>query len=108
MGCLQARELAKYAARIGLMMLLMELLTHTLYINSFMRFKLWTRTDAGLAQRFTPVAMAALSFYKLIFLWFKFTIIWRVARIFALADGIDPPENMLRCALKWPSRTAEC
>merc|ERR1711862_514903 len=29
-------------------------------------------------------------------MWLKFTVIWRIARAWALADGIDPPENMRR------------
>ena len=27
----------------------------------------------------------------------QFTVIWRFFRLCALAEGIDPPENMTRC-----------
>eukprot|EP00927_Polykrikos_kofoidii_P079934 TRINITY_DN76785_c0_g1_i1.p1 TRINITY_DN76785_c0_g1~~TRINITY_DN76785_c0_g1_i1.p1 ORF type:complete len:622 (-),score=47.26 TRINITY_DN76785_c0_g1_i1:26-1840(-) len=36
-------------------------------------------------------------FLTLHMMWLKFGIIWRVARAWALADGVDPPENMRRC-----------
>eukprot|EP00931_Biecheleriopsis_adriatica_P121491 TRINITY_DN96571_c0_g1_i1.p1 TRINITY_DN96571_c0_g1~~TRINITY_DN96571_c0_g1_i1.p1 ORF type:complete len:848 (+),score=118.60 TRINITY_DN96571_c0_g1_i1:156-2546(+) len=37
------------------------------------------------------------SFWSLKGLWFKFLVIWRFARGWALADGVAPPENMERC-----------
>ena len=30
-------------------------------------------------------------------MWLKFLLIWRFFRLVALIDGIDAPENMLRC-----------
>ncbi len=29
--------------------------------------------------------------------WYKLLIPWRFFRLWALLDGIDPPENMVRC-----------
>jgi hypothetical protein len=101
---LQRRTLALYAARLALALLLLELLTHTVYANAFARFHLWTRLPAAESHRtYHGGVMAAMAFYKLMFLWLKFVVIWRVARFFALLDGIDPPENMLRCAASWPA-----
>eukprot|EP00930_Biecheleria_cincta_P048995 TRINITY_DN34238_c0_g1_i1.p1 TRINITY_DN34238_c0_g1~~TRINITY_DN34238_c0_g1_i1.p1 ORF type:complete len:774 (+),score=109.64 TRINITY_DN34238_c0_g1_i1:70-2391(+) len=37
------------------------------------------------------------SFWSLKWLWFKFLVIWRFARGWALLDGVVPPENMERC-----------
>ena len=34
---------------------------------------------------------------ELIFLWFKFLLIWRIPRAWALLDGVEAPENMNRC-----------
>jgi D-alanyl-lipoteichoic acid acyltransferase DltB (MBOAT superfamily) len=41
--------------------------------------------------------MSHVSFCALIGVWFKFLLVWRYARLIALCDGIDPPENMKRC-----------
>merc|ERR1719515_363009 len=38
----------------------------------------------------------AMSFLVLAFMWAKFTVIWGIARFFALLDGVAPPENMRR------------
>ena len=41
--------------------------------------------------------MAAGAYIMLKMMWIKFLLIWRFFRLWALADGVDPPENMLRC-----------
>jgi hypothetical protein len=94
-ACPQVASLGFYGIRLLFSLLLLEILTHTLYVNSFARFKPWG--SLGNAA-FPPLALASIAFFKLIFLWLKFLVIWRVARFFALADGVDPPENMLRYA----------
>jgi protein-cysteine N-palmitoyltransferase HHAT len=38
-----------------------------------------------------------LSLYALAFIWFKYLIIWRVARATAMFDGVEVYENMNRC-----------
>jgi protein-cysteine N-palmitoyltransferase HHAT len=30
-------------------------------------------------------------------MWLKFLLIWRFFRLWALADGVLPPENQVRC-----------
>lgn len=108
-GRLQGRALLLFAGRIALALLLLEALTHTLYVNALTRFRAWDRVPAAAgAALFDGRAMAALAFYKLIFLWLKFLVVWRVARLFALADGVDPPENMLRNAPAHPCSPAVC
>mmetsp|Transcript_61302 Transcript_61302/g.189856 ORF Transcript_61302/g.189856 Transcript_61302/m.189856 type:complete len:746 (+) Transcript_61302:36-2273(+) len=37
------------------------------------------------------------SFWSLKGIWLKFLVIWRIARAWALTDGVNPPENMNRC-----------
>lgn len=96
----QSAYIAQYGLRLLACLLLLEVLTHSIYANAFARFHLWSRLPAAQsAEVFDAVTMAALAFYKLIFLWLKFIVIWRLARFVALLDGVDPPENMLRCAL---------
>ncbi len=36
---------------------------------------------------------------ELFFLWFKFMIFWRFARLWALMDGVETVENMNRCVM---------
>jgi D-alanyl-lipoteichoic acid acyltransferase DltB (MBOAT superfamily) len=38
-----------------------------------------------------------LGFFNLHIIWLKLLIPWRFFRLWALVDGIDPPENMVRC-----------
>lgn len=37
--------------------------------------------------------------FNLVLIWLKLMIIWRFFRFWALADGIEAPENMIRCVL---------
>ncbi|CAE7873979.1 gup1 [Symbiodinium microadriaticum] len=41
--------------------------------------------------------LVAYAILLLIVMWLKFLCIWRFARLWALCDGIDVPENMQRC-----------
>lgn len=38
-----------------------------------------------------------MSLLLLMFIWYKFMVIWRVSRAWSLIDGIETPENMNRC-----------
>mmetsp|Transcript_88267 Transcript_88267/g.248529 ORF Transcript_88267/g.248529 Transcript_88267/m.248529 type:complete len:585 (+) Transcript_88267:70-1824(+) len=51
---------------------------------------------SGELSRLGPRLGAAAVFLTLNLMWLKFFVLWRVARMWALADGIDPPENMRR------------
>lgn len=41
--------------------------------------------------------LSLLSFMNLHIIWLKLLLPWRLFRLWALIDGIDPPENMVRC-----------
>ena len=93
----QGKEVALYTVRLVLALALTETLTHFLYCNAITRVRPWERmTPEETSRVFRAFAMASVAFYKLVFIWLKFLVIWRVARLFALVDGVDPPENMLR------------
>lgn len=51
----------------------------------------------GLQTRLNPPQLAVFSYVLLKMMWLKFLLIWRFFRLWALADGINPPENMLKC-----------
>jgi len=78
-----------YAARWGACLALFEYLTQ--------RFPLFAVLNSGLFGRLSVYEMAAAAYMALKLMWLKFLLIWRFFRLWALADGIDPPENMVRC-----------
>jgi len=55
---------------------------------------------------YTPAQLSLLSYFNLHVLWLKLLLPWRFFRLWALADGIDPPENMIRCLSDNPSTVA--
>ncbi|KAI9159552.1 glycerol transporter [Blastocladiella emersonii ATCC 22665] len=79
----------KYAARLAGAVLLMEVMMHLFHVVALARAREW----AGMS----PLEIGAVGFINLKFIWLKLLIIWRFFRTWALADGIDPPENMRRC-----------
>ena len=55
---------------------------------------------------YTPAQISLLSYFSLHVLWLKLLLPWRFFRLWSLIDGIDPPENMLRCISDSPSTVA--
>lgn len=55
---------------------------------------------------YSPAQLSLLSYFNLHILWLKLLIPWRFHRFWALLDGLDPPENMLRCLSNNPSTIA--
>ncbi|KAL3132194.1 hypothetical protein ABBQ32_008792 [Trebouxia sp. C0010 RCD-2024] len=94
-SAVQCRQVCNYAVRLACSMLLLEAMSHSLYFNSITRYSLWQKYGAQL--QLTAVDMGIISFWVLMFMWLKFLVIWRFFRLWALADGMDVPENMLRC-----------
>ena len=44
-----------------------------------------------------PVQLGMIGYFNLHHIWLKLLIPWRFFRLWALVDGVDPPENMVRC-----------
>jgi D-alanyl-lipoteichoic acid acyltransferase DltB (MBOAT superfamily) len=55
---------------------------------------------------YTPAQLSLLSYFNLHVLWLKLLLPWRLFRLWSLVDGIDPPENMIRCLSNNPSTVA--
>ena len=51
----------------------------------------------GLYQQLSPPQLAVLAYGTLKLMWLKFLLLWRFFRLWALADGMLPPENQVRC-----------
>uniref|UniRef100_A0A061RJP2 Membrane-bound o-acyltransferase-like isoform x1 n=2 Tax=Tetraselmis sp. GSL018 TaxID=582737 RepID=A0A061RJP2_9CHLO len=89
----RARYVVFYAARLVAALLVLELMTHTLYFNGIAKQRVWRRWPEG----FSVFDIGITGYWVLNFMWLKFLVIWRFFRCWALVEGTDPPENMLRC-----------
>jgi D-alanyl-lipoteichoic acid acyltransferase DltB (MBOAT superfamily) len=86
----------KYGIRFLLCLLSMELLLHFDYCVAI--------SKAGLDwSDYTPAQLSLLSYFSLHVIWLKLLLPWRFFRLWSLIDGIDPPENMVRCVSDNPS-----
>lgn len=79
-----------YGLRLLASIFTLELILHLFHVCAIKSASAWHSS-------FTPLAFAGIAFFNLKIIWLKLLIIWRFARFFALCDGIDPPENMIRC-----------
>lgn len=61
-----------YALRLACSMLLLEIMSHTLYFNSITRYSLWQLYGAQL--KLTAVDMGIISFWVLMFMWLKVSL----------------------------------
>ncbi|RDL33305.1 uncharacterized protein BP5553_08744 [Venustampulla echinocandica] len=89
----------KYGIRFLLTLLAMEVLLHYDYCIAISKaHPTWSD--------YTPAQISLLSYFNLHVLWLKLLLPWRFFRLWALIDGMDPPENMLRCLSNNPSTVA--
>ena len=90
-----------YTIRFIVDLLLFEVLSNFFYPTALAR--LVAHNQAYMSPELRSLVhddyetMVYASFAALFGVWFKFLLIWRFARLAALLDGIDPPENMRRC-----------
>lgn len=88
-----------YGIRFGLTFLCMEVVLHYIHVVAISKSSPdWTI--------YTPFELSMLGFFNLHIIWLKLLIPWRFFRLWALVDGIDPPENMVRCMSNNPSTLA--
>ncbi|BEI92502.1 uncharacterized protein CcaverHIS019_0501300 [Cutaneotrichosporon cavernicola] len=83
------RERIKYLIRFAFCMLAMESIIHTMYVVAIKDARAWV----GM----TPAQLSMIGFWNLVIVWLKLLIPWRYFRLWALFDGVDAPENMVRC-----------
>lgn len=86
---LSTKYTIQYAIRLAASLLTMELILHYMYVNAIKDVKAWKGAS--------PVELSMIGFWNLIIVWLKLLIPWRFFRLWALADGVDAPENMIRC-----------
>ncbi|KAL8715814.1 MAG: hypothetical protein Q9220_000481 [cf. Caloplaca sp. 1 TL-2023] len=79
-----------YGIRFLISLLTMELMLHFLYAIAISKSQpAW--------EIYTPFQLSMLGYFNLHIIWLKLLLPWRFFRLWALLDGIDPPENMVRC-----------
>ncbi|KAH1495364.1 hypothetical protein LV164_002185 [Aspergillus fumigatus] len=79
-----------YGIRFFLTLLSMELMLHYIYALAISQASPdWSLYSTG--------QLSMLAFFNLHMIWLKLLLPWRFFRLWALVDGIDPPENMVRC-----------
>jgi D-alanyl-lipoteichoic acid acyltransferase DltB (MBOAT superfamily) len=89
----------KYGIRFLLTLLAMEVLLHFDYCVAI------SKANPNWSD-YTPAQLSLLSYFNLHVLWLKLLLPWRLFRLWSLVDGIDPPENMIRCLSNNPSTVA--
>jgi len=78
-----------YLLRFLLCFVTMELILHYMYVVAIKDTNAWW---GG-----TPAQISLVGFWNLQVVWLKLLVPWRFFRLWALVDGIDAPENMVRC-----------
>lgn len=79
-----------YGTRVLLSLLSMELILHYIYAVAI------SKSSPDWSQ-YTPAQLSMLAYFNLHIIWLKLLNPWRLFRLWALLDHIDPPENMVRC-----------
>ncbi|KAG2490642.1 hypothetical protein HYH03_011033 [Edaphochlamys debaryana] len=99
---LPRKQVVLYALRLLAAWACLEAVTHLLPYNAIATSRALLRLAAlgragGHRAVPRPLHFAITGYWVIVFMWLKFTVIWRFFRLAALADGLVPPENMTRC-----------
>ncbi|TFK87175.1 MBOAT-domain-containing protein [Polyporus arcularius HHB13444] len=78
-----------YLVRFVACIMTLEFILHFMYVVAIKDRKAWGGYSAA--------ELCMVGFWNLIVVWLKLLVPWRFFRLWALADGMDPPENMVRC-----------
>ncbi len=79
-----------YGVRFVICFLTMEIMIHFIYTVAISKSQpAW--------DVYSPFQLSMLGYFNLNHIWLKLLLPWRFFRFWALLDGIDPPENMVRC-----------
>ncbi|KAI9803872.1 MAG: hypothetical protein M1825_001752 [Sarcosagium campestre] len=90
LSSLTNRRIFLYGVRFLVTLLAMEVLLHFIYAVAISKASPpW--------ETYTPFQLSMLGYFNLHIIWLKLLLPWRFFRLWALIDGVDPPENMVRC-----------
>lgn len=85
----QLKATVVYGLRMLSCFLFLDILLHYCHVQAIKESRMFVN--------FTPLDFGMVGFFNLKIIWLKLLIIWRFFRLIALFDGINPPENMMRC-----------
>jgi len=88
-NALSVRSTLGYVFRFFACFMTLEFILHFMYVIAIKDTRAWEGDSAA--------ELSMIGFWNLIIVWLKLLIPWRFFRLWALLDGIDPPENMVRC-----------
>ena len=86
---INTKRILFYAIRFAFCVLTMEFVLHYIYAVAVSKTRAW---DGD-----TPFQISMIGLFNLNIVWLKLLIPWRLFRLWAMIDGIDVPENMIRC-----------
>ncbi|GAA5974348.1 hypothetical protein JCM11641_006751 [Rhodosporidiobolus odoratus] len=89
--------LLSYTVRFLFSLLTMELLLHSMYPVAIKDATRGPQNGEGWWMLLSPAEVGMVGFWNLIVVWLKLLLPWRLFRLWALLDGVNPPENMVRC-----------
>ena len=79
-----------YGIRFAICLLTMEVMQHFIYAVAISKASpTW--------EVYTPFQLSMLGYFNLHHIWLKLLLPWRFFRLWSLTDGIDAPENVVRC-----------
>ncbi|KAK4992981.1 glycerol transporter [Elasticomyces elasticus] len=79
-----------YGLRFLISLACMEVVLHYMYVVAISKAQpTW--------EVYSPFQLSMLGYFNLHIIWLKLLLPWRFFRFWSLLDGIDPPENMVRC-----------
>ncbi|KAF9304315.1 glycerol transporter [Mortierella antarctica] len=86
---IKTKTLAMWAGRLVFCLLTMEFCMHYMHMVAISKRQAWDNDPV--------LQICMIGLFNLILIWLKLMIIWRFFRFWALMDGIEAPENMIRC-----------
>ncbi|KAK3828402.1 MAG: putative glycerol transporter [Benniella sp.] len=85
------RVLTMWVGRLLFALLTMEFTNHYMYMVAISRRQAWDNDPI--------LQICMIGLFNLVLIWLKLLIIWRFFRLWAMLDGIEAPENMIRCVI---------
>ncbi|KAF9173953.1 glycerol transporter [Mortierella sp. AD010] len=85
------KTLAMWVGRLIFALVTMEFTNHYMYMVAISKRKAWDNDPI--------LQICMIGLFNLVLIWLKLMIIWRFFRLWGMLDGIEAPENMIRCVI---------
>ena len=86
-----------YLIRCICIFIILEIFNHYIYVNAIMTNKDNSWIFEEFRNNYSYYNYAFLAFNNLVFTFLKFSLIWKIARLWGWVDGVYAEENMNRC-----------